>query len=216
MKNTYLKYIGILVASILFVSCQDLERPEFTDFPYDGPVITLLSPSPGGSTIISSIDEIAPVTISFQVEDDLGIATISVDLDGQEILNVNEFSDSKLYSIDNLIQEVNTGSHTLTITATDTNDVVVTETTTFEKIQIPPYSPMFDGEMLYMSFDGNYSEAISGSDATAIGTPGFNTGVIGDAYKGATDSYLTFPSAGLLSDEFSATFWLKIDASDTR
>ncbi|SHJ01535.1 LamG-like jellyroll fold domain-containing protein [Pseudozobellia thermophila] len=216
MKNTYLKYIGMLVVGILFFNCQDLDRPEFSDFLYDGPVITLSSPSPEGSTIISSVEEVAPITISFQVEDDLGIANITVDLDGQEILNINEFSDNKLFNIDDLTQDVSTGSHTLTITATDIDDVVVTETTTFEKIEVPPYTPMFDGEMFYMAFDGNYSEAISGSDATAVGSPGFDTGVVGQAYKGGADSHLTFPSAGLLGNEFSATFWLKIDASDTR
>ncbi|RPD90371.1 LamG domain-containing protein, partial [Aureibaculum marinum] len=73
-----------------------------------------------------------------------------------------------------------------------------------------------DQAVFSMNFNGYYQDAVSGNDATVVGTPGFDTGVTGDAYKGATDSYLTFPSAGLLSDEFSATFWLKIDASDTR
>ncbi|MCW0483747.1 LamG domain-containing protein [Gaoshiqia sediminis] len=71
----------------------------------------------------------------------------------------------------------------------------------------------------YMDFDGDYEEALSGDEATAVGTPGFafGGGISGDAYQGATDSYLTFPSAGLATgSEFSASFWLKIDATDTR
>ena len=38
----------------------------------------------------------------------------------------------------------------------------------------------------------------------------------GDAYLGAADSYLTFPTAGLLGDEFSASFWLQTNADPTR
>jgi uncharacterized cupin superfamily protein len=71
----------------------------------------------------------------------------------------------------------------------------------------------------YMDFNGDYTETLSGDNATAVGNPSFNYGggVSGDAYQGAADSYLTFPSAGLTTGtEFGASFWLKIDASDTR
>ena len=71
----------------------------------------------------------------------------------------------------------------------------------------------------YMNFDGNYEDAISGTEATVVGAPSFNygKGISGDSYLGAAESYLTFPSAGLATGkDFSASFWLKIDASDTR
>ncbi len=70
-----------------------------------------------------------------------------------------------------------------------------------------------------MPFDGDYRDLITVTDATEVGSPGFGSDakVGSGAYEGATDSYLTFPSAGLaLGNEFSATFWLKIDGSDTR
>ena len=55
--------------------------------------------------------------------------------------------------------------------------------------------------------------------STKVGTPGFaGTSVVGtNAYKGATDSYLTFPSAGLnLGTEISASFWYKVNNDPDR
>ncbi|MEN3324973.1 LamG domain-containing protein [Mariniflexile soesokkakense] len=217
MKNTTLKYLGLVFMAIITFGCQNLEQPEFSDFLYDGPVITLSTPSPNGATVVRSKDPIASITIKFQVEDDLGIANITVKLDDAEIANMNEFADSKLVIVDDLTKEVSTGNHTLTITATDTNNVVATQTTTFEKVDTPPYEPVFEGESFYMAFDGDFSEAISGNGATEVGAPGFATDakVGSNAYAGATDSYLTFPTAGLLGNEFSASFWYKVNAAPT-
>ncbi|MDP5228862.1 MAG: LamG domain-containing protein [Cellulophaga sp.] len=211
MKNKTLKYLGLALLAIFSFACQDLERPEFSDFLYDGPVITLNTPSPSGATVIRSSESLASITINFQVEDDLGIANITVVLDDTEIANINNFANSKLVVVDDLTVEVATGFHTVTITVTDINDVVATQTTTFEKKDTPPYLPLFSGESFYMAFDGDFSEAISGNGAIEVGTPGFESGVVGQGYKGAADSYLTFPTAGLLSSEFSASFWYKMD-----
>lgn len=219
MKNKFLKYLGTILIGILFVGCQDLERPEFSDFPYDGPIITLSSPSASGSTVIRSTEPTASITIQFKVEDDLGIANITVKLDDAEIANISDFSDPKLVSVDDLVYDnLTTGSHTLTITAIDTNGVVVTETALFEKVDVPPYVPEFDGEIFYMAFNGNYSDAVSGSDATEVGTPGFagEAKAGSDAYAGATDSYLTYPTSGLLGAAFSASFWYKVNAIPDR
>ncbi|MFV0378658.1 MAG: LamG domain-containing protein [Mangrovibacterium sp.] len=71
----------------------------------------------------------------------------------------------------------------------------------------------------YMDFNGDYKDNISGDEATTVGIPTFayGAGISGDAYKGATDSYLTFPSADLATGtSFSTSFWLKIDATATR
>lgn len=218
MKNKILKYIGILSFGILLIGCQNLDRPDFSDFPYDGPVITLSTPSPSGSTVVRSTEPVAPVTIKFKVEDDLGIANIVVTVDGQEIANMTDFSDIKIVNVEDLTHEVATGSHTLTITATDTNDVQVTVTATFEKIDTPPYTPVYDGEMFYMAFDGDYSEVISGGAASEVGTPGFagEAKVGSDAYAGAVDSYLTFPAADIKTETFSAAFWYKLNADPNR
>jgi hypothetical protein len=47
--------------------------------------------------------------------------------------------------------------------------------------------------------------------------PDFSTDAIkGESYKGATDSYLTFPTTDLQNSEFSATFWMKINDTPDR
>jgi hypothetical protein len=75
---------------------------------------------------------------------------------------------------------------------------------------------VFDGETFHMAFEGNNEEELSGTNATVVGTPTFGSGLKGQAYKGATDSYLTFPTTGLLSTSFSATFWMKVDGTPDR
>ena len=67
----------------------------------------------------------------------------------------------------------------------------------------------------HMGFNGNYKDGISGTAATVVGSPtyAYSDGVSGDAYQGATDSYLTFPTTGLQGDEFSASCWLKLPST---
>lgn len=76
---------------------------------------------------------------------------------------------------------------------------------------------IYEGQIFYMPFDGDYKESVTGTDATVVGSPGFaGEGIVGDSYAGAADSYLTFPAAGLHSNEISASFWLKLDAVPDR
>lgn len=82
--------------------------------------------------------------------------------------------------------------------------------------QTKPYEPAYDGEIFYMPFDGSNTDLASGTEATEVGSPGFETGISGDAYAGATDSYLTFPTDGLQNAAFSATFYLKVNAVPNR
>lgn len=80
-----------------------------------------------------------------------------------------------------------------------------------------PYLPKYNGEVLYMSFDGNTKDLVSSKEATIIGSPEFADGKIGQAYAGATDSYLTFPTTDLVkTSEVSAVFWLKINSTPVR
>lgn len=80
-----------------------------------------------------------------------------------------------------------------------------------------PYVPKYAGETFYMPFNGNFKELMSMTDATVVGNPGFvEEGVVGGAYAGATDSYVTFPMANLKSTEFSAVFWYKPNGNPTR
>ena len=80
------------------------------------------------------------------------------------------------------------------------------------------YTPKFDGEVFYASFDGSYQDLVGGSFMTEVGMPSFAGEAKGgsDAYLGAADSYLTFPSDGVVGDEFSAAFWYKVNAEPDR
>ena len=82
----------------------------------------------------------------------------------------------------------------------------------------PPYTPAFDGEILYMPFDGDYRDQVEGGLAAQVGTPGFaGSGFASsNAYQGTTDSYITFPSNGLQNNELSAAFWYKVNSSPDR
>ena len=74
------------------------------------------------------------------------------------------------------------------------------------------------GAMFYMPFEDNYKDLITTLEATVVGTPGFSAdAAVGDkSYDGATDSYLTFPGGDLQTTEFSASFWLKVNAVPNR
>lgn len=67
----------------------------------------------------------------------------------------------------------------------------------------------------YMDFNGKYKDALSGTEATVNGNPTFayGGGLKGDAYKGASDSYLTFSTSDISvqGDEFSASMWVNIN-----
>ena len=70
-----------------------------------------------------------------------------------------------------------------------------------------------------MPFDGKYNDRVSYNMATSVGTPAFlGSGYAGNnAYKGATDSYLNYPLAGLFGGSaFSVSFYYKVNASPDR
>lgn len=216
MKNKIFKYVDTLLILLMVLSingCQDLNEPELGNYPLDGPVLTLTSPNPNGLTIIQSVDPIASITIKFTAQDDIEISNILVTIDGNEVANMNSFEDPTFVQVDDLVYDnVDVGEHSFNLTATDSDGNIETITTTFIKEDTPPYEAIL-GEVLYMNFDGNYTDQVSNTDATVVGTPGFagEAKVGTNSYAGATDSYLTFPTDGLLGSEFSASFWLNIN-----
>ena len=170
---------------------------------------------PGEGTLIRVKEDVTPIDIDFEVTDDIEIKTITVSLDGAQIAAFDEFKDYRRVLQQYRHDELTNGEHTLQITATDLADQSTSQSVTFEKVE--PYQPIYEGEVFYMPFDGDYVELVSIKNAARVGNPGFAEGKLGQAYKGAEDSHLSFPSEGLATGvEFSAAFWLKIDASDTR
>ncbi|MBO6828810.1 LamG-like jellyroll fold domain-containing protein [Allomuricauda sp.] len=81
-----------------------------------------------------------------------------------------------------------------------------------------PYMPQYDGESFYMPFDGDYIDLVGSKAATQVGSPSFtDESQVGDqAYLGATDSYINYPAEGLMTTEFSGSFWYMVDANPDR
>ena len=76
-----------------------------------------------------------------------------------------------------------------------------------------------DGQMFYMDFEDNFEEYQSLNEATAVGSPGFAVGKVGNAYAGAENSYLTFSTAAMaapLSSTMTFSFWYKVNATPDR
>lgn len=218
MKNKIIQCFGIIVA-IFVTSCQTFDLPEFGDYPLDPPIITLNSPNVGGSTVIRTSDPTAPVIFKFQVEDDIEIINITVDVNGNEVAVMNEFADSKNVLVDDLEFDAPIGTHTLTITATDSDDNVTTLSTTFVIEEAPPYIPRFASEFFYMPFDGDFVEMVNFNTGEEVGNPAISdASFVGTgAYQGVTDSYINVPlNEAELGNEFSAAFWYKLSGDASR
>ena len=178
------------------------------------PQITIKFPLEG--TQLQVPEPVTSINIQFEVTDDIEINTISVKLDGTEITGFDKFPDYRKAILEYLYDNVTNGDHVLTITATDIDGKSTSESVDFNKAL--PYVPRYDGEIFYLPFDGDYLDLVSFKSATTVGTPGFaGESVQGlNAYAGASDSYLTFPTDGLLKNEFSAVFWMKVNAVPDR
>jgi len=74
---------------------------------------------------------------------------------------------------------------------------------------IPDFEGQYD-EIFYMPFDGDYVDMATGTEATVVGSPGFEEGIAGQAYVGAEDAYLTVPATRFHNNEFSAAFWMNV------
>ncbi len=217
--NPFLKYVGIaLIMSLAMIACQDMDEPKLGDYPQDGPTISLITPNESGTTTIQTLEEVAPITFKFEVMDDIKVTSIKIVVDEIEFANLSDFENNQHVIINDLVYEgVTTGEHSVVITAIDSDGNETIATTTFSKIVADPYNPTY-GESFYMPFDNSFYEVISLTAANEVNTPSFaNEARIGDnAYRAGTDNYITYPSEGLTTTEFSATFWYKVDASSDK
>lgn len=217
MRNS-ISYIYAIFILLVF-GCNDGIDPITSVAPgtdQSAPEVVIQFPMEG--TTLMVLEAVTSIEIKFEVTDDIEISTIKVDLDGSEIASfgTNDFKDYRRYLGQFVYDNITNGMHTLTITATDLSGKSTSASVNFEKEK--PYEPKYDGEMLYMPFDADFIDLVSITRPTVVGNPGFaGESVVGlDAYAGAADSYLTFPSDGLLGEEFSAIFWMKVNASPDR
>jgi len=210
-----LKYL--IVASLLMVlaiSCNKGIDPISSVAPGPdtaAPAVLITYPLDG--IPISMPDSIVTVTFKFEASDDIELKKVSLQLDGAEIATFTSFIDYRRAVLTFDYNNLANGNHSLTVVATDMSDKTATLTRDFKKV--PPYVPMA-GEVFYLPFDGDYTEMINFTSATKVGSPGFATGKVGQAYAGATDSYLQFPAAPLMNGEFSTSFWYKLNPDPLR
>lgn len=217
MKN--LKYlVSCLVLTFFMYSCdQGIDGITQVEPGVDAsaPVVKINAPKNGAK--IKVLATLAEITIDFEVTDDIEVGSIQVLLDNVNIGNYSNFTDYRRVLVDDLVYDkLADGSHELKVIATDLEGKTTTSTVAFEKE--PAYVKKYDGEVLYMPFDGDYVDLISFKTATKVGAPGFAGEALHgtNAYAGATDSYLTFPVDGLQTPEFSAVFWTKVNANPDR
>jgi len=161
-------------------------------------------------------EAVASINIDFEVRDDIEIANISLKMDGTEIASYSEFKDYRIAFQEYTYDNVTTGTHILSVVATDVDGKSTTLNVNF--VKSPPYVPLYPGEIFYMPFNNEYREMNSLSLATVAGSPGFANGIQGGtAYQGAVDAYLTFPTTILQgATEVSASFWMKINGTPDR
>ncbi len=217
MKN--LKYIlASWVAVFLFYGCdQGIDGITQIDPGADAsaPVVKINFPVQGSK--IKVLEVVTSITIDFEVTDDIEVASVSVFLDGAKIGDFTNFKDFRRVLVKDFVyNNLRDGTHELMVAGTDIEGKTTSASVSFEKE--PAYTPRYAGEIFYMPFDGDYTELVSISPAARVGTPGFSgDGFVGlNSYGGSTDSYLTFPTEGLLGAEFSAAFWYKLDANPDR
>lgn len=214
--KTIKSILAALLIAVLALSCDDGIDSISSVAPGDdetAPSIVISYPAEG--TKIKVKESVTSINIQFEVTDDIEIQKATLSLDGTELTSFSSFRDYRRLVGEYLYNDLTNGSHTLTIAATDLAGKNTSKSVAFEKV--PPYQPLFDGEVFYMPFDGDYMELISQVTATKVGAPGFEAnGLTGQAYAGAADSYLTFPIDGLKANEFSAAFWYKLNTSSDR
>jgi len=205
-----IKYIFICsLVTVLAVSCEKGLDPIIQVDPKpDATVPTLEITYPVEGKPFVSPDEIAPMTIKLLAVDDVELKSVILKLNGTEIASFTEFKDYRRLDLQ-YAYELASGDYTLDVTVTDLTDKSVSGSVSFRKITAPTYDPL-DGEVAYFPLDGFYLDLISGNGLTPVGTPGFAAGKVSDAYAGATDAYLTYPSAGITGNSLSAAFWYKL------
>lgn len=197
-----IKYFLILSLALAFaLSCDDGIDPISKVDPgpdQTAPTVNITFPLEG--TQIRTQEEPATVVIKFDAKDDIELTSVSLQLDGTEIEKYDEFKDYRQITQEFTFSNLTQGDHTLSIVATDLSGKTTTQTVNFEKTV--PYVALYEGEVLYLPFDGDYTEQITNTLAAKVGTP---------------DSYLTFPTTNLTkTTQVSAVFWMKINATPDR
>jgi hypothetical protein len=211
-------FIPLLMMAVA-ISCQKGIDPISYLAPGDdtaSPVVKINYPT--DVTVIRDEASKVPIKIQCEAVDDIELASIVLKLDGVDIQSFSSFIDYRRAVESYIYDGVSDGTHTLTVTATDLAGKTGTQTVTFSKTT--PYHPLYDGEVFYMPFDGDFVEQVNNIPPDSlIGAPGFVDGKIGKAYVGFPNSYIGFKTSslpGIPGTEFSTAFWYNLNAVPDR
>jgi hypothetical protein len=212
-----LKYIFICsLVSVLAVSCdKGLDPIESVPAAPDASAPELVITYPTAEKPFVSPDEPAAITFKLVASDDAELKSVTLELDGSTIATFTSFMDYRRLDLKYVYNNMTEGDHTLIVTVVDLTDKSVTGSVSFRKVTAPVYVPL-DGEVLYLPLDGFNLDLITGNEVTLVGAPGYAEGKVNDCYAGAADSYMTYPTTGLLGSEFGLSFWYKINADPLR
>lgn len=178
------------------------------------PVVTINYPTEG--TVITGLELIVPIEIKFEVEDDIEVSSVVLNLDGVDIATFDTFLDYRVVNETFTYNSLSSGNHVLTVTGNDLAGNATISTVNFSKA--PPYEALFAGEVFYMPFDGSYTELLSITEASEVGTPTFAGEYFAgtNAYRATQDSYITFPVEGMFGSNMSGSFWYKVNGDPDR
>lgn len=216
MKN--IKYaLMTLLAFAMAMACNDDNIDSISKVEpgadESAPTVNIVKPATGAQIRVE--EPVTTIEIEFIAQDDIELQTVSVQLDGNEITEYTDFKDYRRLQTTYRYTELANGDHTLSIVATDLAGKSTTQTVTFQKTV--PYQPLYEGEVFYMPFDGDLTELVSFTTGTAVGTVGYAAGKVGQAYAGATDASVSFPTDSLIkTQEVSAVFWMKVNGTPDR
>jgi len=209
-----MKHINkLLVLLFAAASCQDGYMDDIKSVKpgadASAPEVTIRYPA-SDRVLIPFTDESTKINFEFEVEDDIEITSIAVTLNGNALTTLDSFKDYRRVVATHLSETLPLGEYTVDVTATDASGKSTTQSVDFEISNV--YEAKYDGEIFYMPFEGGvYLDLLNNVGAAKSGSPGFAAGKSGQAYKGAANAYLTLPLGELANDEFSASFWYKID-----
>lgn len=213
MKNIFKNFGLSALLAFLLVGCDNDNIDPITRVaPGEdaaNPIVNITYPT--GDIVIPFTDTETNLDVDFTVSDDIEIAKVSVSVDGKTPVEFKDFLDYRRFVKKLSVGILQLGNHSVTISASDISGKLTTKTMSFKVDNT--YSIIMAGEKFYMPFfDGLYTELISETNASVVGSPSTTSaGYFGFAYSGAEASYLTFPTNNLgLGNEFSATFWYNV------
>lgn len=213
-----LKYIvGIVLITLLAGSCEQELDPITSVKPgpdTEDPVVDITYPVAGKTIRVTP--DVTKITFIATVTDDIEIGSVKFFLDSSEIGTVESFKDYRRAVVNMDTEGLADGEYVLTVVVTDLSGKTAEKSRTFRKVTAEPYTPL-EGEVHYFPFEGDLIDDITGNAGTRVGSPTFAAGRLGDAYKGATGAYFTYPADELkTSEEFSVTFWIQVNPNPVR